>query len=164
MRRILLILSLIWISVLTSEAHPIHVSVCNIEIKEEKTEIFLKLFQDDFLLAMEHNFGKLIDLNQANDPETLGLIKKYLFSSFHILMNKKDTLRLEYLRSEINEEAVWFYFECSTPREKKIKIHNTIFLDIYMDQTNLVIINNKGKQNGYRLTFNNYSEVIDLRQ
>jgi hypothetical protein len=163
MKKILLILSFFCLA-LASEAHPVHVSVCNIEIKEDKTEVFLKIFKDDFLLAIEHNFGKLIELDTIYDAESLEIIKKYLFSSFNISMNKKDTLRLEYQGSDINEEAVWFYFESKTPKTNKINIKNTLLLDIYIDQTNLVIINNNGKQRGYRLNFDNYSEVIDLRK
>lgn len=145
-------------------AHPVHVSVCNIEIEGSSFVVAMKLFQDDFRLALEHNFGKQVDLSLADSAPARELIDSYIKAMFTVSLNKKDTVRLEYRRTEINENAVWFYYEGKLPSAKELNIRNALLLDIYDDQTNLVIINCNGKQNGYRFNIRNYAQVIELKK
>ena len=136
-------------------AHPVHVSVCNIEFENNKMILSLKLFKDDFQLAIEHNFAKFILLENADNEQEKKMIEDYVENMFFIVVNKKDTLELDYKNSELNDEAIWLNYESEVPDFKKLYINNSIFLDIYIDQTNLVIINYNGKQNGYRFNYKN---------
>lgn len=143
--------------------HPVHVSVCNIEIENNKMTLSLKLFKDDFQLAIEHNFAKFILLENADKEQEKKMIEDYVKNMFFIVVNKKDTLKLNYKNSELNDEAIWLNYESEVPDFKKLYINNSIFLDIYLDQTNLVIINYNGKQNGYRFNYKNNAQQIDLK-
>lgn len=164
MTRYFLIISILLLYIVKAESHPVHVSVCNIEIDGDTMTLAMKFFQDDFQLALEHNFGKVIDLGKADLPPARGLIDNYLTTMFTLSLNKKDTIRLNYLKSEINEDAIWFYYNCEVHQLKKLIIHNALLLDIYDDQTNLVIISYNGKQNGYRFNLKNLGEDIDLKR
>lgn len=164
MSRYFILISILLLQSFNAESHPVHVSVCNIEIKGDTLTLAMKFFQDDFQLAIEHNFGKVIDLGKADHSPARGMIENYLTTMFTISLNKKDTLRLNYLKSEINEDAIWFYYNCEVRQLKKLIIHNALLLDIYDDQTNLVIVSFNGKQNGYRFNLKNLGEDIDLKK
>lgn len=162
MRRTFLSIVAVFIA-LFLQAHPVHVSVCNIEIEEEKLTVAIKMFSNDFQLALQHNFGKIIPVNELTLPENKSLVNKYVRNAIRILLNKNDTVRLEYNNAELNEEAIWLYYTQEIGNIKKLEIINSLLLDIYLDQTNLVIINYRGKQNGYRFNARNFEEVINLK-
>ena len=144
-------------------AHPIHVSVCNIEIENNNMIVSLKMYKDDFQLAIEHNFAKYILLKNVDNEMESKLIEDYIQNMFFLIVNKKDTLKLDYKHSELNDEAIWLHYESEIAKFKKISINNSIFMDIYQDQTNLVIINYDGKQNGYRFNYKNNVQQIELK-
>lgn len=143
-------------------AHPVHVSLCNIEVKEDELTIVIKMFKDDFQLAIEHNFGQFLDFENENLPESKKVIDEYINNALEIVLNKKDSLKLEYRDLQIGEDALWFYYSFDAPVLKRIDIKNHLLLDIYFDQTNLMIVNHKGKQNGYRFNLKNTEERIVL--
>lgn len=162
MKRAVLLLSLIFYSLIIS-AHPIHVSVCNVEIEEEKITVSIKLFSDDFQLALYHNYDKIIPVEELKLPDNKALVDRYVSKALQIVLNKKDSIRLKYSTAEMNEEAIWLYYSEEIRNVKKLQISNSLLLDIYLDQTNLVIINYRGKQNGYRFNSRNTEQLIDLK-
>ena len=63
----------------------------------------------------------------------------------------------------MNEDAVWVHF--TVPLEKKIKemmMSNMVLMDMYEDQTNLVIISINGKEKGYRFTIDKREAKINI--
>ncbi len=144
-------------------AHPIHVSICNIEIENNNLTVSLKMYKDDFQLAIEHNFAKYILLENVDNEMESKLIEDYIQNMFFLIMNKNDTIKLDYNHSELNEEAIWLHYESEISKFKKLSINNSIFMDLYPDQTNLVIINYDGKQNGYRFNYKNNVQQIELK-
>lgn len=138
---------------LHSTAHPVHVSVLNIEITGKESVIALKLFKDDLQLAIYHNYSIEIPLDNVGNEEHSAVIDRYLQDNLMILRGAKRKVQLKYTGNETNEEAIWMYFSAGNLQSvKSIHLINTIFLDIYPDQTNLVIISNKEYQKGYRFT------------
>lgn len=142
-------------------AHPVHVSVSNLELTGDEPIIAIKLFKDDLQLAIYHNYGVEIPVNQIDDETHTEIILKYLLNNFIIKLNKNEELRLKYRNSETNDEAIWIYFSSNIiPPVPKIIIINSLFLDIYNDQTNLLIISYARKQNGYR--FDNKVKELEI--
>jgi len=123
--------------------------------------VAVKLFKDDFALALKNNYEAEVPMDKANEKINSQLISKYINSCFQIEMNKSETLKLDYKYSELNEEAIWVYFNIeNTLHATHLRIKNTLMLDLWNDQTNLLIISWNGKENGYRF---NHSEVeIDI--
>ena len=134
-----------------SLAHPVHVSVSNLEFTEKDPVVAIKLFKDDLQLAIYHNYAVEVPLEEIGNDSHKDIILKYLSDKFIIKLNKNKKLRLEYENSEVNDEAIWLYFKAEKlPDLNKVTILNSIFLDIYYDQTNLLIMNYSGKQKGYK--------------
>lgn len=161
MKRVLIILFLLTV-VKFANAHPIHVSVCNIEFSDDKLTIAVKLFKDDFQLAMYHNYGLELKYDDSEFMESKKVIDKYMNNALKIVLNKEDPLKLSLNHAEINDEAVWFYYTFDEDDFNKIYIKNELLLDIYADQTNLLIINYRNKQNGYRFNVRNTEQRIKL--
>jgi hypothetical protein len=124
--------------------------------------VAVKLFKDDFTLALKNNFQADIPLEKADEKLNSGIISKYINSCLQIEVDKSEILNLEYKNSEINEDAVWIYFNFKkTNNTHLLSIKNTLMLDLWEDQTNLLIINWKGKENGYKFNRNNIEVEIE---
>jgi hypothetical protein len=161
MKRVLIILFLLTV-VKFANAHPIHVSVCNIEFNDDKLTIAVKLFKDDFQLAIYHNYGLELKYDDAEFTNSKKVIDKYMNNALKIVLDKKDSLKLSFKRAEINDEAVWFYYTFDQDDFNKIYVKNELLLDIYGDQTNLLILNYRNKQNGYRFNLRNTEQRMKL--
>ena len=163
MRRGLLLITAILLCWAGLSAHPVHVSVSNLELTDKESVVAVKLFKDDLQLAIYHNYSIEIPLDSIGNDKYSGIILTYLSEKLKIVLNKKKELMLEFTGNEFNEEAIWIYFSAGNLREtQNIYLINTIFLDIYEDQTNLVIINYKGKQQGYRFNIRYTEKEISL--
>lgn len=145
-------------------AHPVHVSVCNFEIEKGKMTVAVKLFSDDLALALEHKFRKKIEVGKVDEDPGKRVILGYIRSELNVIINGGDTLQLRYSRSEENEGAIWLYFEADfSGTIKKLTIQNSLLTDMFHDQTNLVIVNDTGRQNGYRFNYYNREQEIQLK-
>lgn len=145
--------------------HPVHVSVTNFEYQSgnKLAEISFKVFPDDFELAFIHNYN--IKLNLGTDsihPESEKFLKLYFDKMFALKVNGKEKVSLVFKNYEIKDDGIVLFF--TAPIKKKVKsiqIDNGLLLDVFENQTNLIILNIDGKEKGYNLNFNNYK--IDLK-
>ena len=153
---VLLILLLFALSKLN--AHPVHISVINMDITEDGRIIFsVKLFTDDFENVI--NTKSNITLTFTKETE-LSAIEEYVtnyISNNFIIRTKLINLESEYnlTKMEMDSESVWFYFEIENKNYNfdELIIENKMMLDVFQDQTNLFIISIKGKEEAY--SFNN---------
>jgi hypothetical protein len=142
---------------LNAHLHPVHVSVLNIDYSKGKPTIDLsfKVFSSDIELAVAHNYNVALNLTRFNEDSTnTTQINKYVSQLFTIQINNNEPSKLVLKKKEINEDAVWLYY--TIPVKKKVKellIRNLLLMDIYMDQTNLVIVSINGEETGYKFDY-----------
>ena len=155
---------LIYIYVLSC-LHPVHVSVTNMEYFKENNEIefSIKVFKDDFQLLFFHLGKNAINFNNPDEIEkNMDLIKGYFQKNFKIIINDSNTDI--YLKDyNLLEDAVWFKF--NAPIKSKIlsiKLINTVLLDLYFDQKNLLIFKAEDFENGYRFDIKNKEYLIEF--
>jgi len=160
----LLINLLIWISgALIPAFHPVHVSVCNLEMKDNECSISIKLFKDDFTLAIKNTCNADIQMEKADEIANYQIISKYINTCLQLELNSDKILKLEFISSEINEDAIWVNFKTESYNSNlKLTIRNTLMLDLWDDQTNLMIIKHNGKETGYMFNKRNVEIEIDL--
>ncbi len=83
------------------------------------------------------------------NPNTVGFeaeVKKYVNNNFGLSVNGSDKA-LTFTGSQVNGESVWVYFETGGIADiKTIKIKNTILLNTFPKQFNLVNIAYKGSK------------------
>lgn len=145
--------------------HPVHVSITNMEYKKEaqEFEISMRIFKDDLEMVINHNYEANINLvdvtGTLDDPS---FINRYINDSFYVKSNSL-TYKLELTRHEITKDAVHLSYSSKVPDDlTSLKIRNTILMDFYRDQTNLVIFSYTGKEKGLRFTISDYVKTIDL--
>jgi hypothetical protein len=123
--------------------HPFHVSVTDVVYKEKKGfEIAIKLFTDDAELAIKNNYAVSTDLTKINEKNK-ELISRYLASRFYLQIDNKN-FKQTFLGYEVENDAIWCYLEVNYSKKiTSLAIVNSIFIDTYSDQINLVNYKNK---------------------
>ena len=83
------------------------------------------------------------------NPNTAGFeaeVKKYVNNRFSVSVNGSP-LRLTFTGSQVNGESVWVYFESGDVSNiNSLKINNSLLLETFPKQVNIVNIAYKGNQ------------------
>jgi len=149
-------------------AHPVHVSVTSIDINTGKDTIFIsqKMYTDDFTLLFYHLYEKDIKPLQDKDfsQDELSLINGYMKDAF-VLESGNTRLPLEFVRKDQDEESVWLYYTCPFPSNniQSLMLTNSLLLQLFEDQTNLVIVTYDGADKGYTYNYDNWKSEISLK-
>ena len=146
--------------------HPVHVSITNINLNSElnTAELSFQFFTDDFIGLILSDMGKDEPISQKKDvkEENIEDVSNYIFSMFAIKINNETELSFDYKDKKQNEESIWIYYTGQLPkgRIETITLVNKLMLDLYPDQTNLVILDLNGTEKGY--TFNYRKKNINV--
>jgi len=124
--------------------HPVHVSLTNIEYNgtQNKYEITLKFFKDDFNKIIEKKFNTSINLQDSSiSSAEKKTVAEYINSHLKISTLKNKITSKCVIKKQVAEYSVWYYLQIPSKKQpQKIQITNTLMLDLYSDQTNLVIV------------------------
>lgn len=130
------------IFILTSfSKHEEYYSLTNIKYKEnEKTlQITMRLFTDDFELALKNFYGKNFELNtdreiiQANE-----WIEKYIKQKFNLTLDGK-LLNYNWIGKEFEKDSIYLYFEVKNVEPfQNVEIRNACLIDTFPSQENIV--------------------------
>ena len=128
--------------VLTSfSKHEEYYSLTNIQYKEnEKTlQITMRLFTEDFELALKKFYGKNFELNtdreiaQANE-----WIEKYIKQKFNLTIDGK-ILNYNWIGKEFEKDSIYLYFEVQNVEPfNTVEIRNACLIDAIPSQENIV--------------------------
>lgn len=136
-------------------SHPVHVSVTNIEFNIEKRGFLIsfKIFYDDLETSILQTTQKKVSFKEKVSENDLSLAKNYIVNNFNIKVNEKELKsKLKFATFNKNHEAIWLYFTLPFRSEIKIvEIQNSILMNLYDDQTNLIIIKYKETEKGFTL-------------
>lgn len=121
-------------------AHPIHVSVSEVECVAGKVDWTIRIFKDDLLLAL---YGKNVSMQRLEDLENIKEdIRRYVSGHIHVTANAK---MLSWKLSAIHPdpEAIWITLQADLPDQNTgfWKIDNDVLMDVYHDQKNIVNFN-----------------------
>ncbi|MCK5823450.1 MAG: hypothetical protein KAG95_05560, partial [Bacteroidales bacterium] len=147
--------------------HPIHFSVTNIDFNKNKKsfDISLKIFTDDLENAINKNYGKKLNLSKDNQSdETNEFINKYINSNFSIIVDNKRMNKKKFFLKDVkfNDNSTWIYYEYKNIKKiKTVSIKNSILMDIFNDQTNLIIFKYLDYQKGFELQNKNEKAVVN---
>ncbi len=132
-------------------------------VSEHKMEISSKVFKDDFKLVMYHLFEKEIDLeDSAVLNKNLDLIYDYYIS--HLKINDgKEKLVLNMDNITTDQEYLLFHSTIELKKDtEQLEIVNTILLDLYFDQKNMMIFGYREKERGYLFNIRETKHLIIL--
>jgi hypothetical protein len=122
--------------------HDFHVSICEVEYDQQRKalEVTHKLFLDDLEQSLIKWSGNTdIDVINAEDSTAFQeLLRKYLLENFAVKANEKN-LNMVYLGAEIEGDIMYAFIDIVDLKKfRSLEIRNTIFMNLFADQTNIV--------------------------
>lgn len=140
---------LLSISLLLAPLHDFHSSITQIDYDQESKslQVTIRLFSDDLSAALVKAGAPEMELGTASEPpEANEYIESYLQERLKLTVNGK-LVSFFYLGKEAQLDATWCYVEVEkVGNVRKLEITNTLLLDDFDDQTNLVNLNIKGQK------------------
>jgi hypothetical protein len=147
--------------------HPMHVAYTNIEISQDQKTVTVshKIYTADLTLLFAHLFEKNIvpsDTTEFKQTE-IDLITHYMKYRFNLVAGT-DTIQLGFKSKQMDDEHIWLTFNGNLPPGFKgeLTINNMLLLDLYMDQKNLVILNNGSIEKAFTFNWDNREEILAL--
>lgn len=142
-----------------SNAHPLRLSLCEIELdsKTNKLAITLKLFLTDVneAIVFDPDSTELAFCQPDEPPKADVLLMDYINRFFYIKTNgtKRDLqIKKKKLSGEGENTALWVDFEVDqTAPLKSLEIKNAVFTDLFFDQSNIIYVHVKGKSKSLML-------------
>jgi hypothetical protein len=155
-----LFLKSLWFALLL---HPLHVSVTEIEYdeKDKALEIMMRVFMDDLETTMRQYLNKPeLDILKPVGITRDEMMKRYLAERFKISLDKKNQ-KINYLGHEQDGDAFVFYMEIPNVKKwREIEVQNSIIMETYDDQSNLVHVTVRGKVKSLRLVKNTIMDKL----
>lgn len=144
--------------------HPVHVSITNVELKtDEKTVSYSILINtEDLQFNLLHLYNREISLNSISKDVQI-MINTYFNEVFKIMVDEIP-VQFSLTDTNIEEEKIRFYYTGKIPETSlnSIVIENKILLDLYLDQTNLLIISLNGEDRGYTFNYSTQKITVNL--
>jgi hypothetical protein len=135
--------------------HPFYISVCQVDHNSDirMLEITVKIFIDDLEQTLEaQGTGKLHLGTDRESDAADRYIARYLEQHVLIEINGR-TLKGNYLGKETELDVIWCYVEMeNVPSIRSITVTNTLLIDLFEDQTNMVHIKANGQKKSMLLT------------
>jgi len=146
-------------------AHPVHISVSNAEISGNNIDMTLRAFRDDLQTAYFHYHSKPIDYSMEENLKSDWMTAYLKKSVIMIAKPVQDTINLEYINARQDGDAVVFEFTGKLPdRINSLYIYNGFLLDIYSDQSNLMIFGTSGSERGMKFDAWDAEQELKLQQ
>jgi hypothetical protein len=152
----------LFLGLLFPDLHPFHNSVTEMSYnsKDQSWEISIRLFQDDLERTMSSNLGKkyrMVPGDEASEKE----LDTYLRKHFRFHSGKQISTPYRWLGTEQQQDAIWVYLEIPTTSDLAGSyLENSIFLEVFEDQTNIVQWAPAGQKKSY--LFRKTQEVQQL--
>ena len=150
-------------------AHPLRLSLCEIEYTSDQQliSIHLKLFLTDVNEAITFDpYSKQLAFCQPEESiKANQLLMDYINQYFYVKVNEKIIplkINKKRLSGEGDNTALWVYFEFSQPTKlKSLEIKNSVFTDLFFDQNNIVYIHVDGDSKSIML--NKKTDIHQLK-
>ncbi len=146
--------------------HPVHISIINMDYYQEENKITfsLKVFEDDLKLMLVHLYQ--VNTNGNNEDfikENIEIINTYIANNLKI---KNDSnYKMNLAKHEFDDESILFFYNIELDKKfDRIEIMNTIFLDLYFDQKNMLICNYKNSEKGFLFDLTQTKHILDFNE
>lgn len=156
------------ILVLMSFRHPMHVSVTEIEIdaEDKALKLITHVFMDDIeaIFRVEKGNNELDITEKAVKPDFKIFLKGYLTKHLQLSINEKP-VEVSYLGYEEEGDGIWCYLEVLKVKNvKTLKVKNTLLIETFEDQTNLVHVEYGKKVKSAKLDAKSVSYLFEIEK
>jgi len=139
-------------------AHDFHISKCQIEysVETEALQITLHLYLDDLEEALkQQGADKMFLCTDKEHEKAEKYLFRYLQQQFKLIVNEAgENAEFEFVGKEQSEDlqAVWCYLEVTNVSSfSSLEVTNSLLMEIFDDQKNIVQVMAPGKKQGYFL-------------
>lgn len=157
-KKALLLLLLFIIPLLSFSAHKYYLSLTQIEYKNESKsiQIIINVFMDDIETALNKEYSIDLQLTNQNELESNDVyFKKYLEKNLYFKVDNTSS-SFNYIGKEYDGDLVYFYLEIENVNSvEAIEVVNTILIDYFPEQQNLIKSKVNKKHNSILLTKTN---------
>ena len=159
---------LLLIPVLSSfAAHKYYLSVTDLVYDEEEKAIQMitRIFYDDLEDVLQERYDESILVDQTADQEKLDkYITKYFKAKVEIAING-ESMPITYLGKEYEDDYVVCYLEVAGIESiRNFKIENTLLMDLFTEQKNMVHTNIFGKKKSLLLRDGNTKALLNFSE
>ncbi|MCY7356577.1 MAG: hypothetical protein LH609_03750 [Rudanella sp.] len=164
--RILRLLCLFVVPLLSHSAHEYHASVTNMQYnpKERVFEVSVRMFTDDLEKTLtRENGGQRVIFDKKYEKNNDHLLEKYIRKHFALQTAQKQRKAFNYVGHETEADAQWVYLELPYPEPfQGVNIQQSVLLDMFDDQVNLVTINYNSQKKTLLFRKNQTVQAISL--
>ena len=151
-------------SKLETHLHAFHTSITEMRYnpKQKSFEISLRVFTDDLEKTLSiNNQNKKFVIEDTDKNDTF--IEQYVRKHFAITTPKNQKLNYQYVGKEKEGDATWIYLEMPVNEAiKGSKIQNSVLMDSFDDQTNIINIFLNNDKKSYLFTVKNKVFVVEI--
>lgn len=144
--------------------HAFHTSITEMRYnpKQKSFEISLRVFTDDLEKTLSiNNQNKKFVIENTDKNDTF--IEQYVRKHFAITTPKNQKLNYQYVGKEKEGDATWIYLEMPVNEAiKGSKIQNSVLMDSFDDQTNIINIFLNNDKKSYLFTVKNKVFVVEI--
>jgi len=152
--------------------HDFHVTHTTFHYNDESKsiEITIKVAVEDLERSLENEYSKKLKFEDNQQYEILNNLIKEYFSNHLKFSTDKNSQEYLWVGKEISDNLhdVYLYFEIPDYHNKdnieSITIENTLFLDAYSDQANIVLVEFLDKKYNFTFTIDNDIKTIFMNK
>jgi hypothetical protein len=129
----------------TAAAHKYYTSLAQVSYnaREKSAEVSLRVFADDFELALTRRAGRPVSLERTQDAEHLALA--YLRETFQIRNRGGELKALKWVGMELRSGVAWLYVEAEMPEGLAgARLRDHLLFELFEEQVNTVSVRAKG--------------------
>jgi len=146
----------------------VHVALTSIEYLEARKgfHVSFKIFRDDLERIIAAKYKVAVKLTNGDEnPQEKKYLQKYIGENFRLVVNGRDTLALHFEGRHIEEMSIWIDFSLPyAGRVECVDVHNTVMMDMFCDQTDLVIFKFGEMEKGVALRVGDAEAAFDVAE
>lgn len=151
------------IGLLSFGVHKFYTAIYQIEFvpKKKMIQITTRIFYDDLNEAMgAKNHKRTFVGTEKETPEDLVVLKKYLAEKFIIKVNGQSK-PMNFISKEVEDNVLICYLSIKEiTKIKTLEVENTIIMEKYSEQQNIIQANFNGEKQSLLLTSDNFKGML----
>ena len=163
----LLVIILVALPLMAASAHKYYFSVtqADYDVKSKSLKIVTRVFYDDLEKVFQERYDKSIKVDKTYDQEKLdAYIQKYFNSKFIVSINGKEQ-KLSYIGHKDEVDYVVCFVEVKNiTNPQSIEIENTLLMDMFPDQKNVIHLQVGNTKKSYLLNKENDKAMLKLSE
>mgnify|MGYP003629683125 FL=1 len=163
----LLVLILVALPLMAASAHKYYFSVtqADYDVKSKSLKMVTRVFYDDLEKVFQERYDKTIKVDKTYDQEKLdAYIQKYFNSKFIVSVNGKEQ-KLSYIGHKDEVDYVVCFVEVKNiTNPQSIEIENTLLMDMFPDQKNVIHLQVGNTKKSYLLNKENDKAMLKLSE